>query len=239
MNGILLIDKPILYTSHDIVDEVRWKLGLRRVGHAGSLDPMATGLLLVMVGPSTSLFGTLSVQDKSYEGVMTLGIKSRTQDAEGEITDEQDSEKVTEENLSRVFQQFTGVIEQQTPQYSSARIGGKKAYQLARKRVEFQAPIKEVEIKELELRAYAKPDVYFASTVSKGTYLRALAHETGEALGVGAILSGLRRTRSGCFSLKDSWPLKEFKAMPVKTIMIQAQKNLKRLEDASVLKPAG
>jgi len=218
MNGILLIDKPILYTSHDVVDVVRRKLSLRRVGHAGTLDPMATGLLVVLVGTATSLFEALSSQDKCYEGVMTLGMEARTQDTEGEIFRTADTSGIREEGVRKVFEQYTGIYQQRTPHYSSAKIQGRKGYQLARKNINFEPPLKTVEVRELTLKAFADPDVYFLAHVSKGTYLRALANDVGQALGVGALLSALRRTRSGRYAIQDSLTLERFKGMSLEKI---------------------
>ncbi|MBF0253777.1 MAG: tRNA pseudouridine(55) synthase TruB [Candidatus Omnitrophica bacterium] len=222
MNGILLVDKPILYTSHDMVDVVRRKTGIRRVGHAGTLDPMATGLLIMLLGPSTSLFQDLSVLDKDYEGIMTLGMETRTQDLEGMVTRTASYEHIREKDVRAAFGRFTGKIQQTVPQYSSAKVKGKKGYELARKSIPFDAPVKTVEIKRLDLLRFSPPDVYFSTRVSKGTYLRAVCADVGSELGAGMVLSSLRRTRVGAFDVADSL----------------SPENLKRLDGSEIARRA-
>jgi len=238
MNGILLIDKPILYTSHDIVDCVRRKLKIRRVGHAGTLDPMATGLLVVMVGTTTSLFEALSSQDKTYEGMMTLGMEARTQDAEGEIVRTADTDGVREEDVRNVFGQFRGRLEQQIPHYSAAKIHGKKGYELARKRIDFKPPVKTIDVKELRLQAFLNPDIYFYACVSKGTYLRALAADIGTALRVGAVLTALRRVCSGCYHVRESLTLVDLERLSQEELARHGAHQLLQFEKRGALKPA-
>lgn len=209
MNGILLVDKPLFYTSHDVVDAIRRKSGLRRVGHAGTLDPMATGLLVVLIGSATGFFSRYAADDKEYEGSMTLGIETDTQDLEGRILRWETPPPVGEAEVREAFRRRLGIRPQRVPLYSAARIGGKKAYALARAGRIFVPPVKQVEVKSFVLRAFGMPEVFFSACVSKGTYVRALCDEIGKELGTGAVLSALRRTRSGGFYLRDGAGLDE------------------------------
>lgn len=206
LNGLLLIDKPILHTSHDVVDAVRRVLGERRVGHAGTLDPMATGLLIIMVGPSTTLFDTLSGSDKTYEGVMTFGYATATQDAEGRIVGTGDPGGITGDQVADCFAGFVGRIDQKAPLYSAVKKNGRKGYEAARRGQgdSFEAPVRQVEVKRLRLDAFQNPDAYFSCLVSRGTYIRTLAADAGERLGVPATLTALRRTSSGPFHVSDA-----------------------------------
>jgi tRNA pseudouridine55 synthase len=237
MKGILLINKPILYTSHDIVDIVRRKLGIKRVGHAGTLDPMATGLLILLIGDCTKLFDSLSAEDKYYDGMMTLGYSTKTQDCEGVITDARDASHITSKDIETVFQEFTGKLEQRVPQYSSAKIKGRKAYELARKDQVFETPVKTVEIHALNLEGFNNPDVFFSTHVSKGTYLRAIASDVGDKLGVGMMLSSLRRTGSGEFHLDGALEMADFLSKDLRSIADLMDSNLKKHHEKQILVP--
>lgn len=229
-NGLLLIDKPILYTSHDVVDAVRRILGERRVGHAGTLDPMATGLLIVMVGPSTTLFDTLSGHDKSYEGIMTLGFATQTQDAEGAITASADPgavAAVTAETVERSFAQFIGAIDQKAPLYSAVKKDGQKGYEAARKGKghTFDPPVRRVEVKSFRLEAFSNPDAYFSCRVSSGTYIRALASDVGNRIGIPMTLTSLRRTSCGELDLRDALTLDQLKQIRREDLAQHLEKN--------------
>ena len=213
MEGLLLIDKPILWTSHDVVDAVRRRAGLRQVGHAGTLDPMATGLLILLVGRATKAFSSFEAHDKEYEGMLTLGLRTDTLDLEGRIVSTSDPSAVDAAQARSAFSSTVGRIEQPVPHYSSARVKGAKAYELARKNVSFEPPVKTVEIKSLELLRMESPDVWFSTVVSKGTYVRSLCDEIGRKLGCGAVLSALRRLRSGPFLVRDSVPVEALSRM--------------------------
>ena len=217
-NGILLIDKPLLYTSHDIVEIVRRKLGLQRVGHTGTLDPMATGLLVILVGEGTRSFDRHVMDDKEYEGVMTLGMVTDTQDLEGRIERFQEPPDFGVGDILKVFREFCGVIEQRIPRYSSAKINGIASHRLARRNVPFEQALKRVEVKRLELSGFENPDIFFSIAVSKGTYVRTLCEDIGNALGVGAVLSGLRRIRSGPFLIHASVSLEGFKNLSLRAV---------------------
>jgi len=232
LNGILLIDKPILYTSHDIVDVVRRKVGFRRVGHAGTLDPMATGLLVILLGAYTSMFERFSSEDKGYEGILTLGVQTRTQDLEGQIIGTGETRGIKESEIRKVFKRFTGTIVQEAPQFSSARVQGVKAYKLARKQKDFTPPSKTVFVKRLDMLRYTEPDVYFRAEVSKGTYLRTLASDIGSAIGTGAVLSSLRRTRSGSFGIEEGVTTQRLERMTVSEIKAHSAKQAAKLHRA-------
>lgn len=228
LNGLLLIDKPILFTSHDVVDVVRRVLGERRVGHAGTLDPMATGLLVVMVGPATTLFESLSGHDKNYEGVMTFGFATTTQDAEGAITRSADPAAITADTLGKCFADFTGTIDQQAPLYSAAKKNGRKGYEAARRGLgdSFVPPTKKVEIKSLRLEAFSNPDAYFSCRVSRGTYIRSLAFDIGVRLDVPATLTSLRRTASGVFDVGAAVTLAALKRLTRPEMTKHLERNL-------------
>ncbi len=205
MDGILLFNKPILWTSHDAVDFFRRRLGQKKVGHAGTLDPMATGLLVMLLGAATKASSRLSGLDKDYAGTMTLGITTDTQDLEGKIIAvEENYDAIDEGRVREVFGLFHGLIEQVPPAYSSVRKNGKKLYEWARKGVACAAEARQVMIRRFDLSAYLPPEAHFTLSCSKGTYVRALCDEAGKLLGCGAALSSLVRTRVGKFQLKDA-----------------------------------
>ncbi len=233
LNGLLLIDKPILYTSHDVVDVVRRVLGERRVGHAGTLDPMATGLLVVMVGPSTSHFDALSGDDKDYEGVITFGYATATQDAEGVITASADPSAVTEVGVRESFAAFTGKIDQRAPLYSAVKKNGRKGYEAARRGQgdTFEAPVKPVEVKRFDLEAFEHPEAFFSCRVSRGTYIRSLAFDVGARLGVPATLTSLRRTVCGTLGLGSAVTLEALRRMSREEIARSLEHNLALASD--------
>ena len=206
--GLLLIDKPAAVTSHDVVDMARKALDTRKVGHAGTLDPMATGLLLIGVGRATRLLRYLSGLGKTYEGTGLLGIQTDTLDAEGgtTATDEAGAADVTSEALTEAMVAFTGDIEQVPPQYSAVKVGGRALYQAARRGQVVEAPPRTVHIAGYTLDGFDQDAHTFDFTVtcSGGTYVRTLVADTGGALGCGAHLTRLRRTSIGPFVLDDA-----------------------------------
>lgn len=204
MDKIILFNKPILWTSHDAVDYFRRRLGQRKVGHAGSLDPMATGLLLILAGSATQLSSTLSGLDKDYEGVMSLGLMTDTQDFEGKILSESDASQVEEADVRRVMTGFEGEILQTPPPYSAVKKQGKKLYEWARRGVTLDVEARKITVQRFELTAFSSPEAHFFLRCSKGTYVRALCDEAGKLLGCGAALSALVRTRIGDYHLKDA-----------------------------------
>lgn len=208
MDGILLVDKPRGWTSHDVVAKVRNILKKEagrkiKVGHTGTLDPMATGLLVLVVGSYTKRAGDFSKLDKTYEATIKLGETSTTGDAEGEIV-VSSSKIVDRKEVEKVLKQFTGEITQVPPAYSAIKVNGQKAYDLARKGKEVQLEPRKVTVKRLQLTDYSYPEVKFIAEVSSGTYIRSLAQDIGEKLGTGAHLSELKRARVGNFSLKKA-----------------------------------
>lgn len=214
MNGILLIDKPFQWTSHDVVDEVRRKIGQKRVGHAGTLDPMATGLLVLLLGEATSLFGHFEKDDKVYEGSMMLGATTDTDDGEG-VIHYLPHHPLDFERIREVFYTMRGSQRQTPPLYSAVSVKGKRLYELARKGVTPEVEIKSrlIEIFELDLIRWSMPDLYFRVTCSKGTYVRSLCRVIGEKIGCGAFLSSLRRVRSGRFDLAHALTVAQLREM--------------------------
>ena len=208
---LLLIDKPAGMTSHDVVDRVRKIFKTRRVGHAGTLDPFATGLLIVGVNGATKELTGLVGLDKTYEATARLGATSSTFDPEGEITESKAMTVPTAEDVEHALDAFRGGYEQRAPLHSAKKIGGKKLYELARQgtATEDMRPTKHVTISELVVTRYEWPELDFRVAVSSGTYIRSLADDIGAKLGCGAYLTALRRTRIGAFDIKDAFTLED------------------------------
>jgi len=207
--GFLNIDKPLGLTSHDVVGRVRRAFGIRRVGHAGTLDPLATGVLVVCVGPATRLSEYAMASTKRYRAEVQLGKTTTTYDAEGDVTSEQDASHITRADIEDALPAFTGNIDQLPPLYSAVKKGGKKLYELAREGVEVEREPRAVRIDSLEIVAFDDASGRFTLDVTcgSGTYIRSLAFDIGEALGVGGYLGGLVRTQSGGFSVEQSTSL--------------------------------
>ena len=205
-NGILIIDKPEGWTSMDVCAKLRGMFREKRVGHAGTLDPMATGVLPVFIGRATRAVEFAAGSDKEYIAGLKLGIITNTQDATGEILEERAVE-VTRNQLLAALERFTGDIEQVPPMYSAVKINGKKLYELARKGKEVERRPRPVTIHTLELLEGAPPagaDFALRVVCSKGTYVRTLCHDIGQALGCGGCMSSLRRVKAAGFTLADS-----------------------------------
>ena len=203
MNGILLIDKPQGMTSHDVVRRVRRLLRTRRVGHTGTLDPLATGVLPIAVGEATRIVQFLMEGDKTYRAVLKLGETTTTQDAEGEVLERRPVEGVTAEAVVAAARSFEGVIRQLPPMYSALKKDGVPLYRLARQGIEVERESREVRIDRLQILDVDLPLITLEVDCSKGTYVRTLCHDLGIALGTGAHLVALRRTRSGSFTEAD------------------------------------
>jgi tRNA pseudouridine55 synthase len=203
MNGVIVVDKPAGITSHDVVDRVRKLLGIKKAGHTGTLDPMATGVLAVCVGEATKIASFLSGDDKVYEATMRLGVRTDTQDMTGQVVTEQEP-RVTEADVKAVITAFVGTITQVPPQYSAVKVRGKALYKWARKGIRIEPPPRKVEIREILLQGIDLPGVRFTVTCSKGTYVRTLCADMGDRLGCGAALERLRRTASGIFREEDA-----------------------------------
>ena len=213
---LLLIDKPAGWTSFDVVNRLRFRLrkltGVKRikVGHSGTLDPMATGLLLIATGKATKRLTELTGLPKAYTGTMHFGASTPSYDAETEVDARFPSEHLTQERLEElVAERFTGVIEQRPPAFSAIKVGGKRAYKAARAGEALELPLRRVEVKRFALTRVTLPEVDFAVEVSKGTYIRSLAHDLGRAAGSGAYLTALRRTAIGPYALDEAYDLAE------------------------------
>jgi len=200
MNGILLIDKPEGWTSHDVVAKLRGALKVRRIGHSGTLDPMATGLLVVFIGRATRAVEFAESDEKSYAAALRLGIKTDTQDITGPVLESRPV-SVSEPELEACLAKFRGAQRQVPPMYSAVKIGGKKLYELARKGHEVERPAREITIFELSRIEDKGDDRELFVRCSKGTYIRTLCADIGEALGCGGCMAALRRTEVGSFSL--------------------------------------
>ncbi len=200
MNGVIIIDKPRDWTSHDVVGKLRSVLRERRIGHGGTLDPMATGVLVVFVGRATRAAEFAESSEKEYIAHLRTGFSTDTQDITGNITKRYDRRPGIEE-IREILPEFTGRILQIPPMYSALKVEGKKLYELARRGVEVERKPREIEIKSIEVSGMAGEDFVLNVTCSKGTYIRALCHDIGNALGSGGCMSYLRRTRVGAFSL--------------------------------------
>lgn len=200
--GFLNIDKPLGMTSHDVVAKIRRGLKIKKVGHAGTLDPLATGVLVVCVGAATRLSEYVMHTTKRYRAQIHLGVTTETYDAEGEVIRQVDASHVTRADFEAALAQFQGEIEQLPPMYSAIKQGGRKLYELARAGETVERPARPVTIHALDVVDWSPPQVTVDVVCSSGTYIRSLAYEVGEALGVGAHLSGLVRTASGSFELE-------------------------------------
>lgn len=206
LSGVLNIDKPLGVTSHDVVTQVRRALEVRRVGHAGTLDPLATGVLLVCVGPAVRLSEFLMASTKTYVADVHLGRSTTTDDGEGVVTAEAPVDHLTAEAITTALPAFTGEIEQVPPAFSAVKQGGKKLYELARKGQTVEAAPRRVRIDALRLLDWWPPVARVEVVCGAGTYIRSLARDLGGALGVGGSLSALRRTVSGRFRAEDALP---------------------------------
>ena len=204
---VLLIDKPLGWTSFDVVKKLRGLLKIKKIGHAGTLDPLATGLLIICTGKMTKRIDTFQAHEKEYSGKLILGQTTPSYDLETEPTPPRDISAVTPQRIREMANQFTGLIRQVPPLHSAIKVGGKRAYQLARTGSEATLKAREVTISTFEITHTNLPEVGFRVVCSKGTYIRSLAHDVGQALGVGAYLSELCRTRIGEFLLKDAQTL--------------------------------
>lgn len=207
-SGVLVIDKPIGMTSHQVVQIVRRGTNIRRAGHTGTLDPRASGVLVVLVGPAVRLSEYISAEDKRYQATIKLGEKTDTYDGDGELTASSEV-NVTKEQFEEALTQFIGEIEQVPPPYSAVKVKGRRAYDMARKGEEVELEARTINVYSLELIEWDLPEVVVDVHCSSGTYVRSLAHDLGELLGCGAYLTGLRRTKSGRFTLKDAVPLRK------------------------------
>ena len=213
LDGVLVVDKPAGPTSHDIVDRARKILGIRKIGHGGTLDPLATGVLVLLIGRGTKLSDYFLGSDKTYEGTITLGVATDSHDAAGDITAETDASGVTEEAIRNAVRAMVGDQMQTPPQVSAIKIDGVPMYKRARKGVKVEVKPRLIRIYEFTILSIEMPKINVRIRCTKGTYIRKIAADLGDALGCGAHLSRLRRTQSGEFSIADAMTMTEFVEM--------------------------
>ena len=198
-------------TSHDVVQAIRKGTNIRRAGHTGTLDPRASGVLVILVGPAVRLSEYVSASDKRYQAVLRLGSTTDTYDADGEILRSRPVGHITEEQFQTELESFIGEIDQVPPPYSAVKVHGRKAYEMAREGEEVDLAPRKIKVYNLELLEWAPPEAVIDVYCSSGTYVRSLAHDLGEKLGCGAHLVGLRRTKSGRFTLRDAISLRKLR----------------------------
>ncbi|MBF0618992.1 MAG: tRNA pseudouridine(55) synthase TruB [Candidatus Omnitrophica bacterium] len=209
MEGIIIVDKPSGMTSHDVVARVRRVLGTKRVGHAGTLDPLATGVLVILVGKATKLFDKFVGFDKAYSATMLLGIRTHSADIQGEVISERPCGDITREAVETAFLKFVGDIEQIPPMVSAVKHKGERLYKLARKGINVEREARKVRVDALNLTEFAHPHVKFFLACSKGTYVRQVAEDVGEVLGCGACITEIRRTKVGPFGIDSAVKLED------------------------------
>lgn len=218
LEGVLLVDKPTDHTSHDVVARLRRKLNMRRIGHAGTLDPMATGLLIMLIGKATRISQYLISLDKEYEGTITLGQTTDSQDAEGEVLETRPVPPLTEAEVRDAMKAFLGDQYQTPPMYSAIKIDGVPLYKSARKGEEVEREPRFIRVMSFELTRFALPQLDFRLRSSKGTYVRTVAHDLGQKLGCGAHLSALRRTSTDRFNISQALTLDAIEALSIPEI---------------------
>lgn len=211
-NGVLNIYKEKGFTSHDVVAKMRGILQQKKIGHTGTLDPDAVGVLPVCLGNATRLADMLTDRDKEYEAVMRLGVKTDTQDLSGTVLEEKPV-AVSEAEVETAIQSFAGGYEQVPPMYSALKVNGKRLYELAREGREVERRPRSVALYRIEILSMQLPEVSIRVSCSKGTYIRTLCHDIGEKLGCGAVMSSLKRTKSGCFTLDTAITLSELERL--------------------------
>jgi len=242
-SGFLLVNKPVGPTSHDIIDQLRKITGIKQIGHAGTLDPFASGLLLVGIGEATKLLRHYVGLDKTYEAVLRLGATSDTQDRTGKIQEtllrqgfgeqaryKQDT--ITKLKIQKIIKSFIGKQKQIPPMYSAKKVGGKKLYELAREGKKIERKAQEIEIYDLKVKKLSGQMLHVNCHVSSGTYIRALAHDIGQALGCGAYLEELRRTAIGNFKLEDAISLRHPEAEGTRHKLREESRRIKPKRDS-------
>lgn len=213
INGILNIYKEKGYTSHDVVAKLRGIVGQKKIGHTGTLDPDAEGVLPVCLGRATKLCDMLTDKNKTYETILLLGKTTDTQDISGEVLKTGDTAALTEEQVKNCICGYIGEYDQLPPMYSALKVNGKKLYELAREGKEVERKTRKVQILDIQIKEVKLPRVRMEVSCSKGTYIRTLCHDIGEELGCGGCMEQLLRTRVSCFNLKDSLKLDEVRAI--------------------------
>lgn len=213
VHGILNVYKEQGYTSHDVVAKLRGIVGQKKIGHTGTLDPDATGVLPVCLGKATKVCDLLTDKDKTYRAILRLGITTDTQDISGQVIKERDPRSLKGEEVRQAILSFVGAYEQVPPMYSALKVNGKKLYELAREGKTVERKSRPVHIHEIQIQEMNLPRVEFTVTCSKGTYIRTLCHDVGEKLGVGGCMEELERIAVGRFHLRDALTLKEIQEM--------------------------
>jgi len=221
MEGILLVDKPRDHTSHDVVARLRGKLKMKRIGHAGTLDPMATGLLVILVGKATKVSQYLVSLDKEYEGTIELGKITDTQDADGEVLETRPVPPLTHADVLAAIKTFLGDQYQMPPMYSAIKINGQPLYKAARKGEDVERELRFIRVMGWDVLRFTSPQIDFRVRCTKGTYVRTLAHDLGTKLGCGAHLSALRRTSTDKFSVSQALTLDQLQTMTLPDIQLR------------------
>lgn len=218
MNGILLIDKPAGITSHGVISKLRKKLGTKKIGHAGTLDPTATGLLIMCIGQATKISSYVTESEKKYETDIEFGKTTTTYDSEGEFVEIKDASKIKIQDIQKHIQTLLGEQKQKPPMYSAVKIGGKKLYEYARAEKEIEIPDRDVTIHSIEMTKFENPKATLSIHCSKGTYVRSIVHDLGQLLHVGAYVETIRRTQSGQFNISDALMLDDILLMNIEDI---------------------
>ncbi|MEE9368997.1 MAG: tRNA pseudouridine(55) synthase TruB [Pontiella sp.] len=217
-DGILLVNKPTEWTSHDVVAKIRNHFKFSKVGHGGTLDPLATGLLVLLIGKGTKLSDRIMGGDKVYEGKIRLGVSTNSQDADGEVLEEKDASHITREQVEAAIQNYIGDIEQIPPMVSAIKKDGVPLYKMARKGIEIEREPRKIHVYSYDILEFDNPIITFRVKSTKGTYVRTLAHDLGNDLGVGGSLDALCRTESGPLALDKACTMEEILACDRETI---------------------
>lgn len=210
MNGLLLVDKPAGMTSHDVVDRIRKASGIRKVGHTGTLDPSATGLLVLCLGKATRLSEHLTGLDKVYDGIMRLGLVTSSHDLDGETLESHEVPDLDSGVIQKYCDAFTGELEQIPPMVSAVKVGGQRLYKLARKGETVDRPARKITVHKFEVLSYESPDVHIRISCTSGTYVRTLCHDIGQVIGCGGVLASLRRIQVGQYHVDQALALDAF-----------------------------
>ena len=209
IDRVLLVNKPLEWTSFDVIRKSRYKLKIKKIGHAGTLDPLATGLLIICTGKMTKRIDEYQAQEKEYTGRFIIGQSTPSHDRETDVNETSDISHITNENIIATTNQFMGAIDQVPPMHSAIKVDGKRAYELARRGETAELKSRQVVISQFEITAIELPSIGFRVVCTKGTYIRSLARDFGKALGVGAYLAELCRTRIGTFRLEDAMQIED------------------------------
>jgi tRNA pseudouridine55 synthase len=215
---IILVNKPLNWTSFDIVARIRAMFEIKKIGHAGTLDPRATGLLILCTGKMTKQIDQFQGYEKEYTGIFEIGAVTKSFDTETEVYETKDFSRIGKEEIEAVFHTFVGIQQQLPPMYSAIKMNGRRLYKDARKGREIERPTREIEIKEFEMTSFAPPYIGFRVVCSKGTYIRSLANDIGMKLGCGAYLKELRRTKIGMFNVAEALPVEQLHLLEPKII---------------------